>query len=113
MLVVRPVHWLKRNKFWWIGREIIHMLLFVPFWIASKLKLVQCTWKGNNNPPGSCERMHQFINPSVFRIGTGGTLSKYDVANGKNTWVVLTRAYQFAVPTLLFFDKELFNFAAR
>jgi hypothetical protein len=59
------------------------MLLFVLFLIASKLKVVQCTWKGSNNPPGSCERMHQFINPSAFGIGTGSTLSKYNVADEK------------------------------
>jgi hypothetical protein len=89
------------------------MLLFALFWIASKLELVRSTWKGSNNLLGSRERMHQFIDLSAFGIGTGGTLSRYNVANEKNMWVALTRVYQFAVPTLLFFDKELHNFAAR
>jgi hypothetical protein len=57
--------------------------------------------------------MHQCIDLSAFGIRTGGTLSKYDVADGKNTRVALMRVYEFAVPTLLFFDKELCNFAAR
>jgi hypothetical protein len=57
--------------------------------------------------------MHQFIDPFTFGIGMGGTSSKYNVADRKNVLVALTRVYQFAVPTLLLFDKELRNFMAR